>query len=133
MGETDEFSFMLGPSAITGAGVGVYATQDIAAGSFLAVLPPGYKSRRRHESELHQHFHKYCEAEEGDYWRTPDDFSRMEIGWYINHSFNPNATCNEADEYYALRDIVAGEEILIDYNDLNEPEDKKEAFYKRKQ
>jgi SET domain-containing protein len=35
------------------------------------------------------------------------------------------------DDFYALRDIAAGEEILIDYNELSEPEDKKDAFYTR--
>jgi SET domain-containing protein len=131
MREMNEFSFILGPSSIIDAGIGVFATRDIATGSRLDLFPPGYISRRRHESEIDLQFIKYCDAEEDGYWRTPDDFSRMEVGWYLNHSFEPNATCKEADEFYALRDIAAGDEVLIDYNELNEPEDKKDAFYKR--
>jgi hypothetical protein len=131
MREMDEFSLMLGSSGITGAGIGVFAMRDIAAGSRLDLFPPGYMSRRRHESEIPRHFLKYCEAEENERWRTPDDFNRMEIGWYMNHSFEPNAYRREADEFYALRDIVAGEEILVDYNEFNEPDDKKDAFFRR--
>jgi uncharacterized protein len=131
MRETNEFSFMLGPSTIAGAGIGVYATHDIVAGCRLALFPLGYASRRRHEPEIDERFLKYCDAEEDDYWRTPETFSRMEIGWYVNHSFEPNSTCKSVDDFYALRDIAAGEEILIDYNELSEPEDKKDAFYKR--
>jgi SET domain-containing protein len=55
----------------------------------------------------------------------------MEVGWYLNHSFEPNAACKEPDEFYASRDITAGEEVLIDYNSLDEPEDKKDDFYKQ--
>ncbi len=53
----------------------------------------------------------------------------MEIGWYVNHSNTPNAH-HLNYKYYALRDIKAGEEIVIDYNTLEEAEEAKEDYYK---
>ena len=61
---------------------------------------------------------------------TPIDFGKMEIGWYLNHSYFPN-TFHKEYHFYALKDIKAGEEITIDYNDLEEPEAQKESFYKK--
>ena len=61
--------------------------------------------------------------------RCPKDFGCMEIGWYLNHSKTPNAY-HRNYEYYALRDIKTGEEITVDYNTLEEPEEAKENYYK---
>ena len=58
----------------------------------------------------------------------PRDFACMELGWYLNHSKNPNAYHNDY-EFYALTDIKVGQEILIDYNSLEEPEEGKEDYY----
>lgn len=61
--------------------------------------------------------------------KCPSDFGRMEVGWFINHSKNPNAYLREK-EFYASRDILAGEEITTDYNLLGEPEEEREDYYK---
>jgi len=53
----------------------------------------------------------------------------MGIGWYINHSSDPNIGKN-TDGFITVRAIKAGYEILLDYNELNEPENLKEAYYK---
>lgn len=60
----------------------------------------------------------------------------MEIGWYINHSSTPNVgrrNCPERNgehRLYTIKDIKAGDEIVVDYNELGEPEDVKEDYYK---
>ena len=66
----------------------------------------------------------------------------MEVGWYLNHSAQPNMRIESYQDgqeedcllyvinYHIIRDIKAGEEVLIDYNDLDEPEALKEDFYK---
>ena len=46
---------------------------------------------------------------------------RSIVGWYLNHSFTPNAY-QEQYQYFAARDIEAGEEITINYRTLNEVE-----------
>jgi SET domain-containing protein len=45
-------------------------------------------------------------------------FSHMHVGWYLNHSDQPNAH-HERFKYFASRDIDANEEITIDYRDLD--------------
>jgi hypothetical protein len=56
------------------------------------------------------------EYEEGCW--VPPDFGCMEIGWYLNHSDTPNAYHDGSYEYFAGRNIAAGEEITIDYRTL---------------
>lgn len=129
MNETNEFSFLLKPSTIPNSGVGVFAAHDISNGTKLALFDYEYKSRVMKEEDLKEPFIHYCVAQEDGTWRCPRAFNRMEAGWYLNHSTEPNAI-NKSDAYYATRDIKSGEEILIDYNNLGEPEDKKEDYYK---
>jgi SET domain-containing protein len=130
MDSTNEFSFILKPSLITGAGVGVFAAHDIKAGAKLALFPENYSSRIRYENETPEPFIHHCVAQADGTWRGPEDFRRMEIGWYLNHSTTPNAI-NKPDSYYSLQDIKQDEEIVIDYNNLGEPEDKKEDYYRQ--
>jgi SET domain-containing protein len=60
----------------------------------------------------------------------PQQFDRMEIGWYINHSSRPNIAKKSVVSnakavrgskkriIHAIREIKAGDEILMDYNRL---------------
>jgi hypothetical protein len=80
------------------------------------------------ESEIPKELIGYCIANNDGTWRCPPDFSCMHLVWHLNHSDTPNAEQRE-DGYYAIANIKAGEEIMIDYNTLGEPEDKKEDFY----
>ncbi len=61
----------------------------------------------------------YCVATTGGYY-CPLDFRRMSVGWYLNHSDTPNLASNDKDVYFAIRDIAAGEELTIDYAQLDE-------------
>ncbi len=67
----------------------------------------------------------------------PADFGVLAVGWFLNHSkSNANAEVGEPRgirtySWYASRDIEAGEEILIDYNNLEEPDDKKASYYNK--
>jgi hypothetical protein len=65
----------------------------------------------------------YCVRVDGGY-NCPLAFNRMSIGWYMNHSDDPNvhSSAELNFEYYALRDIAAGEEILCDYRQLSPEE-----------
>ncbi len=54
----------------------------------------------------------------------------MEIGWYLNHSNNPNVERRADGNLYTIRKIEAGEEILVDYNQYKEPEDLKDPCCK---
>lgn len=134
-----EFSFMLEPSPL--GGIGVFATHDIPAGTI--VFRCDHNLKKLKLKDIPQPFHKYCIYTSAEECYGPERFDRMEIGWYINHSATPNiarkysvsfdeAVKNvEARTMHTIRDIKAGDEILIDYNDLDEPEEIKEDYYKR--
>ena len=58
-------------------------------------------------------------GEDGRGYYCPRSFTRVDVGWYLNHSDNPNAAHTDW-EYFALRPIKDGEEITIDYRTLGE-------------
>lgn len=127
--KTNEFSFVLKSSE---HGVGVFAVHDIGANTYLRVFGdednPNDVSVVRKKEDVPEFFRSYC-VDRGDALRCPKDFGCMEVGWFMNHSKTPNAFVRDR-EFYALRDIVSGEEITVDYNALNEPEEAKADYYK---
>lgn len=134
-----EFSFMLKPSPISG--IGVFALHDIPAGTILCDIE--FRLRILKAKGLPLELLQYCIYINDEECKCPDRFDRMEIGWFINHSSTPNIeskgiVTNEAVNnntyliyapFFAIKDIKAGDEILIDYNSLNEPEHLKENYY----
>lgn len=127
---TSEFSFVLKPAE---HGVGVFATEDIAQGTHLRLFGDNetidMRSMLRPKNSVPEVFRSYC-MEQADGLVCPVDFGQMHVGWYLNHSATPNANPDSDYKWYAARDILAGEEITIDYNTLHEPEDGVEDFYK---
>jgi hypothetical protein len=134
-----EFSFVLKPSSL--GGIGVFATHDFQTGTLLLTTSFGLKLLKI--KDIPDAFVQYCVHLNDEECLCPEHFDRMEIGWYINHSSAPNIAryCSEynseeinsfkARPFFAIQDIKAGDEILIDYNYLNEPEHLKEDFYKK--
>lgn len=127
-GFTDSRSFVLKPSTV--AGVGVFATHGIKIGTKLDIFPHERDSECSsfipksilQTNPLEIAFAKtYGVAGEKEgilgYW-IPLRYNHMEIGWYLNHSEDPNAIHDNNYDYFAKRDIMGGEEILIDYRDL---------------
>lgn len=116
-------TFRLKPSLIPGAGVGVFATGPIPAGTvlhelfaaddvvfvqweqFAALVAP---------AEVKENF--AVRYDDGAY--LPRDFNRISVGWYLNDSRDPNLDHDADYVYFALRDIAAGEELFIDYDRL---------------
>ena len=127
--KTTEFSFILKSAE---HGVGVFAAHDIKEGTYLRFFGDETEmagvSVIRNKNDVPEFFRQYC-LDRGDTLFCPKDFGRMEVGWYLNHSKTPNAYHKDYD-YYASQDIKAGEEITIDYNTLEEPEETKEDFFK---
>lgn len=126
--KTTEFSFILKPCKY---GIGVYATHYIKAGTHLRLFGNEALidvSVVRKKDDVPKLFQQYC-VSRGDILYCPKDFGCMEVGWYLNHSKTPNAI-HKNYTYYALMDIKEGEEITIDYNTLEEPEEVKEDYYK---
>ncbi len=140
MAHYNECSFILKPSSL--GGIGVFATHDIPAETQIFNLKQQLK-RTLKIKDVPQDFIKYCIYISDEECICPERFDRMEIGWYLNHSDTPNIATAEAitessanngikkRHIYTTKDIKAGDEILIDYNYLNEPEHLKENFYKK--
>lgn len=127
--KTDEFSFILKPSKY---GIGVFAAHDIAKETYLRLFGTTENNenyRILRGKNISEDFKDYC-MNRGNDFICPKDFGNMPVGWYLNHSKTPNAFHKDYD-YYALRDIKKGEEILIDYNSLEEPEEAKDSYYKK--
>ena len=126
--ETNEFSFVLKPSE---HGVGVFAVHDIASGTYLRLFGDENKfenrSRTMNKKDVPEVFREYC-IDRGASLIGPGDFGAMPVGWYLNHSSTPNAAHRDY-HWYASKDIKTGEEILIDYNSLEEPHGAKGAYY----
>ncbi|MFA7252690.1 MAG: SET domain-containing protein-lysine N-methyltransferase [Candidatus Paceibacterota bacterium] len=59
----------------------------------------------------------FCyKTEEGVY--VPKDINKINIGYFSNHSCDPNLIPNEKDDYVANKNISAGEELTIDVQAL---------------
>lgn len=115
--------FRLRPSTIPGAGVGVFAVTDIPKGTLLPELFPDEDVRRLTweefaaldvPDEVKNNFATRYETE----CFVPRDFNRVSAGWYLNDSDEPNLAHDANHDYFALRDIRAGEELFIRYDDL---------------
>lgn len=128
--KTTEFSFILKPSEY---GVGVFATEDIKKDTHLRLFGDeetiDFRSLVRNKEDVPELFQGYC-MDRDEKLICPMDFGQMHVGWYLNHSNSPNTYPDSDYKWYASRDIKAGEEITIDYNTLNEPEDGKEDYYR---
>lgn len=126
--KTTEFSFVLKNSD---HGIGVFAFHDIKVDTYLRVFGdennPHDVSMVRKKETVPEFFRSYC-VDRGEIMECPSDFGRMEVGWFINHSKNPSAHIRNR-EFYAFRNILAGEEITADYNSLKEPRESKEDYY----
>ena len=83
--EWTEFSFMLKPSPI--AGIGVFATHDIPKGTH--IFKSTFNLRKIKIQEVPEALRFYCILLNDQECLAPERFDRMEIGWFINHSFDP--------------------------------------------
>lgn len=133
-----EFSFIVKPSPL--GGVGVFATHDIPIGT--QVFSPTISVKRILKvKDVPAELLKYCIYTNDEECIAPERFDRMEIGWYLNHSSTPNIAKKnllQHDQvsdrvqkpFFVIKEIKAGDEILIDYNYLNEPDHLKEDYFR---
>lgn len=95
---------------------GVFATQDIAKGELLHVAPV-----IAFPNEEHEHIEKTLLADYVFEYGANHTAILLGYGSLFNHSYTPNATYEITFEthtvqFYAYKDIQAGEEIFINYN-----------------
>ena len=54
-------------------------------------------------------------------WLVPNvGLNRIDISFFINHSKTPNVATMDGENFFAIRAIAAGEEILSDYDSYSE-------------
>jgi SET domain-containing protein len=117
---------MLKPSPIEG--IGVFAIRDISKGCSSMFDKPDDAtewitvSKKEIEAlPAHAQFlvNNYCLYDEVDYFLPAQGFKKMDLALFINHSDNPNIiSLNDGDYFEAVRDIKAGEELVINYGEI---------------
>lgn len=115
---------MLRPSPVHG--VGVFAVRDISKGQrgiFSSDKSEWLKIPRAEINELPEHsrliVENYCLFDDEYYYVPEYGFKMVDLAVCLNHDNNPNIiSINEGEDFEALRDIKAGEELLIDYGEI---------------
>jgi len=109
-------------------GIGVFAIADIPKGCremFSRNVGEWIKLPVREVEALPAHSRNLVETYclfDVDHYYVPDyGFKVMDLVNYLNHSSSPNiVSINDGEEFEALRDIKAGEELFVDYHYLAE-------------
>lgn len=112
-------------------GIGVFAARDIPKGCrniFSRGVGEWIKLPIADVEQLPEHskalIETYCLYDEENYFVPSYGFKLMDLVNYLNHSSTPNLiSVNDGEEFEALRDIAAGEELFVDYNTIAEHED----------
>ncbi|WP_077213490.1 SET domain-containing protein [Bacillus dakarensis] len=95
---------------------GVFATCDIKKGTLIHEAPV-----ISYPNEQHKHIEKTLLADYAFEYGVNHSAILLGYGMLFNHSYEPNAIYElnfdqHTIDYYAYKDIKAGEEILINYN-----------------
>lgn len=120
-------SLFVAPSEVHGRGV--YTTEKIKKGALIEICPvivlPKKETKIIHETVLHDYYFLWGESQKK---------SAMVLGWGMiyNHSYEPNAKYlldyeNNTVDFYAIKKIKPGEEIMVNYN--GEPHLKKPVWF----
>lgn len=121
--ETTEFSFIV--KMRPDGEFGLFATHDIAQGAQLFHQP--FTLRIMKINQIPDEFKNFMLPLDDENCVVPERFDRLEVGWYMNISSTQANVAKklegtyasiidvlQANTFYATRDIQAGEEILID-------------------
>ena len=119
---------MLKPSPVHG--IGVFAIRPIPKGCrtmFSSGIGEWITVPATEVDALPEHARKlvetYCLYDEHHYFIPDYGFKLMDLALYLNHSDTPNvASVNDGEYFEALRNIAVGEELLVDYGTLVDPE-----------
>src|SRR6185436_10626425 len=118
---------MIRPSPIEG--IGVFAIRDIPKGcrtmfskantdhdEWISVPKTEVEQLPAHSRAL---IENYCLYDDDNYFIAEYGFKKMDLVNFLNHADEPNIiSVNDGEYFEALRDIKAGEELLIDYGEI---------------
>src|ERR1700682_2471921 len=104
-------------------GVGVFAIRGTKKGTKLfgnddvGLVRVGRAEIKRLPAGVRRLYKDFCIIEDkGETYLCPENFNVMTVSWYLNHSKKPNVRCDENFDFFALRDVKAGEELTVDYD-----------------
>lgn len=108
------------------AGIGVFALVDIKKGQrniFSNDKSEWISLSREEVAQLPEHsralIENFCLFDDENYFVPEYGFKMMDLVVYLNHSDKPNVvSIDEGNDFEALRDISAGEELFIDYGEI---------------
>ena len=114
----------LKPSLIEG--IGVFAIADIKEGQsglfskdkseWIAVTKAEVEALPPHSRFLVEN---HCLYDDEHYFIPEYGFKMIDLVVYLNHSDEPNVrSINEGEDFVALRQIKAGDELLINYGEI---------------
>lgn len=120
---------MIKPSPLHG--IGVFAIRDIPKGTkdifsegfgdWIKVSKEEVDALPIHSREL---IENHCLFDEDSYFIPEYGFKLVDLVIYLNHSETPNVkSLNDGEQFEALVDIKAGEELLVDYATIVECEE----------
>ncbi|MCB9297045.1 MAG: SET domain-containing protein-lysine N-methyltransferase [Lewinellaceae bacterium] len=124
-------SLFIAPSPLGGRGV--FTAAPIPQGALLEICPvivlPGQDRQHLDRTGLYDYYF---------IWGEEDELCAIALGYgsLYNHSFQPNAEYR-ADfdgptlDFYALRDVEAGEEITVNYN--GDPDNREALWFNARQ
>lgn len=120
---TTEFSFIV--KMRPDGELGLFAAHDIAQG--VQLFHGSFKMRVMKIAEVPHEFRNFMLPLDDENGVVPERFDRLEVGWYMNISsthanvakklegqYSSIIEVLQANTFYATRNIQAGEEILID-------------------
>ncbi len=107
-------------------GIGVFALIDIKKGQrnifsndkseWVRISKVEVEALPAHSKALIENF---CLYDEESYFVPEYGFKMVDLVIYLNHADEPNVmSINEGEDFEALRDIKAGEELFIDYGEI---------------
>ena len=117
---------MLKPSPVQG--IGVFAIADISKGQrnifsndkseWIPVSKEEVASLPEHSRAVVEN---YCLYDAEHYFIPEYGFKMADLVIFLNHADNPNIiSINDGENFEAIRDISAGEELFIDYGQIVE-------------
>lgn len=112
-------------------GIGVFAIRDIPKGTqdifsqgigeWIEVSKEEVDALPKHSRDLVEN---HCLFDEKSYFIPDYGFKLVDLVIYLNHSDTPNVvSINDGERFEAIRDIVVGEELFVDYGTIVEGEE----------
>jgi uncharacterized protein len=102
-------------------GVGLFAIKDIPQGTMLfvgdlgdTVKVPVSEVEAIADLEVRRMYIDFCQIVD-NHFVAPNDFNRMTMGWYLNHSDTPNVVVDSQLQCMASTFVAAGNELTADY------------------